>query len=154
MRYAIVGIKGRTSYGITIGSRVRPDSNLRELITSQIDTAMESLGRKEGKGYGVTILPDWDPLESGSSEIPTLEAQKRYLIFGILYSAPGSAESLTDKEVDEYREQLGAMFGKIAEGGTRIALVILRDCTVTVIEHETPAPAFLASGKASPRQRY
>ncbi len=135
MRYAIYPIDPRKSYGITIGSRVKPDSEFRELIRSQIDTAMGSFEREENQRYEIAILPDWETAESGIPEAPpSLDSGKQYLIFALLYSPdPGSAESLLSGELEFYREELEIMLEGIL-GETRAALVLLRDCTVSIIE--------------------
>lgn len=134
MRYAIYEINPRKSYGITIGSRVKPDSQFREQVKSQIDKAMDSFERNPEQGYGIAIVPDWDSAESGSSEIPSLNYRGQYLIFALLYSPdPDSAESLSNQEIELYREEIGEMLSGIA-GETRAALVLLRDCSVSVIE--------------------
>ena len=44
MGYSIFQINPRRSYGITIGSRIKPDSEFREQVISQIDRAMLSFG--------------------------------------------------------------------------------------------------------------
>ncbi len=44
MGYSIFQINPRRSYGITIGSRIKPDSEFREQVISQIDKAMLSFG--------------------------------------------------------------------------------------------------------------
>ena len=135
MRYAIYEINPNRSYGITIGSRVKPDSELRELIRSQIDKAMGAFERNKPQTHKIAIVPDWDSAESGSPDIPNdLGINGQYLIFAIVYSPePDSAESLTGQELDLYREEIGAMLEGIL-GKTRAALVLLRDCSVSVIE--------------------
>lgn len=141
MRYAIYPIDSRKSYGITIGSRVKPDSELRETIRSQIDKAMGAFEREENQSHRIAILPDWDTAESGLPEAPpSLDYRKQYLIFALLYSPdPGSAESLSGAEIEFYREELGLMLEGIL-GKTRAALVLLRDCTVSVIEADRSDP--------------
>lgn len=143
MRYAIYPINPNKSYGITIGIRLKPDSELRELIRSQIDTAMGALERAEYQTHRVAILLDWDSAESGLPEAPlSLDSWRQYLIFALLYSSdPGSAESLSSGEIEFYREELGLMLEGIL-GKTRAALVLLRDCSVSVIEadNDTSSP--------------
>lgn len=135
MRYAIYPIDPRKSYGITIGSRVKPDSELRETIRSQIDRAMGAFEREENQSHRIAILPDWETAESGLLEVPALDSRKQYLIFALLYSPdPGSAESLSHAELEYYREELGSMLEGISGEETRAALVLLRDCSVSVIE--------------------
>lgn len=134
MKYSIYSINPNRSYGITIGSRVKPDSEFQRQVRNQIDKAMESFERSEKQSYGIAILPDWDSAESGSLDIPVLEPNNQYLIFALLYSPdPDSAESLSNQELELYREEIGAMLEGII-GETRAALVLLRDCSVSVIE--------------------
>lgn len=135
MRYVIYSINPNRSYGITIGSRVKPDSQFREQVKSQIDKAMISFERTENQNYRIAILPDWDSAELGIPEIlPTLDSRGQYLIFALLYSPdPNSAESLSNQELELYREEIETMLEGII-GEARAALVLLRDCSVSVIE--------------------
>ena len=101
MRYSIFQINPRRSYGITIGSRVKPDSEFREQVISQIDKAMLSFERLEGQSHKVAILPDWEVSEEGSSELPELKAREQYLIFALLYSKAGdSGEALDNQKLE------------------------------------------------------
>ncbi len=135
MRYSIYSINPNRSYGITIGSRVKPDSQFREQVKNQINEAMVSFERTENQSYRIAILPDWDSAELGIPEIPpTLDSRGQYLIFALLYSPdPNSAESLSDQELGLYREEIKTMLEGII-GEARAALVLLRDCSVSVIE--------------------
>lgn len=135
MRYSIYSINPNRSYGITIGSRVKPDSQFREQVKNQINEAMVSFERTENQSHRIAILPDWDSAELGIPEIPpTLDSRGQYLIFALLYSPdPNSAESLSDQELGLYREEIKTMLEGII-GEARAALVLLRDCSVSVIE--------------------
>lgn len=134
MRYAIYPINPRKSYGITIGSRAKPDSEFRALVKGQIERAMGAFERDENQSHSIAIVPDWDTAESGLPEVPALSPREQYLIFAIFYSPnPDSAESLSTQELEFYREEIGAMLEGVL-GPTRAALVLLRDCSVSVME--------------------
>lgn len=136
MRYAIFEINPYRSYGITIGSRVKPDSTLRERIQSQIDTAMEALERISPQTHRIAIIHDGDISEIGVPEVlPYLKPYKQYLIFAILYSRDESREPLAPQDLESYRKELLGMFEGIL-GSTRGALVLLQDCSVSILETE------------------
>ena len=140
MRYAIFPINPHKSYGITIGSRVKPDSEFREQVVSQIDRAMSSFDRHESQTHKVAIVPDWEPSEGGYPELPELRTQGQYLIFALLYSKEGaSGELLSNQDLELYKTEIEGMFSEIF-GETRAALVLLRDCSVSVIETDKANP--------------
>lgn len=135
MRYYIQEIKPNLSYGITIGSRVKPDSEFRDLVKSQIDRAMESFERESQFTHEIAIIPDWDSSESGILELPLLYAYgKQYLIFVILYSAPDTAESLSKEEIELYKSEIERMLSGTLGEEAVAALVLLQDCSVNVFE--------------------
>ena len=145
MRYAIFPINPNRSYGITIGSRVKPDSEFREQVVSQIDRAMRSFKRHEGQTHTLAIVPDWEPSEGGFPELPELKARAQYLVFVLLYSKEGdSGEPLSNQDLELYKAEIEAMLEGIL-GDTRAALVVLRDCSVTVIETDKSKPWFGSS---------
>lgn len=133
MRYLVQGIDPDKSYGITIGSRVKPDSQFREQVVSQIDKAMSSFQRGKGQTHTLAIVPDWEPGELGLPEIPPLSPGSQYLVFALLYSDPSSKESLSNSELEFYRKEIEGMLGGILDT-TRSALVLLQDCTIRVME--------------------
>ena len=150
MRYAIFPINPHKSYGITIGSRVKPDSEFREQVVSQIDRAMSSFDRHESQTHKVAIVPDWEPSEGGYPESPELGARGQYLIFALLYSKEGaSGEPLSNQDLELYKTEIEGMFSEIF-GETRAALVLLRDCSVSVIETDKSKPWFGSSGVINP----
>ena len=136
MRFEAIPINKHEIYNLFIETEDKPDSELRELIRAQIDKAMSSFERRDPQTHRIAIIPDWDSAESGSPEIPeSLDSRNQYLIFAIVYSPePDSAESLSHAELEYYREELGSMLEGISGEETRAALVLLRDCSVSVIE--------------------
>lgn len=140
MRYSVFPIYSNKSYGITIGSRVKPDSEFREQVVSQIDKAMSSFERSENQTHKVAIVPDSEPLEGGSPELPRLETRAQYLIFALFYSKEGdSGEALDNHNLELYRAEIESMLSGIV-GETRAALVLLRDCSVSLIETDNSGP--------------
>ena len=140
MRYSVFPIYSNKSYGITIGSRVKPDSEFREQVVSQIDKAMSSFERSENQTHKVAIVPDSEPLEGGSPELPRLETRAQYLIFALFYSKEGdSGEALDNHNLELYRAEIESMLSGIV-GETRAALVLLRDCSVSIIETDNSGP--------------
>jgi len=133
MKYAVVQIDPNKSYGITIGSRVKPDSEFREQVVSQIDRAMSSFNRDKGQTYTLAIVPDWEPGEPGLPEVPVLTPGGQYLIFALLYSDSGSKESLSNSELELYRKEIEGMLGGLLDK-TKASLVLLQDCTIRVME--------------------
>ena len=133
MRYAVFQIDPNKSYGITVGSRVKPDSEFREQVASQIDRAMISFNREKGQTHTLAIVPDWEPGEPGLPEVPVLNPGYQYLIFVLLYSDPVSKESLSNSELDLYRKEVEGMLGGLLDR-TKAALVLLQDCTIRVME--------------------
>jgi hypothetical protein len=135
MRYAIFPINEYRSYAITIGSRVKPDSQFRETVNQQIEEAMGAFDLSEGQTYQIAIIPDSEGDESGDREMSGLRDSNQYLIFALLYSNLDSGESLTDSELEGIRGEIGSML-KGVFGEARVALIVLRDCTVNVLEIE------------------
>jgi hypothetical protein len=133
MKYAVVQIDPNKSYGITIGSRVKPDSEFREQVVSQIDRAMSSFNRDKGQTHTLAIVPDWEPGEPGLPEVPVLTPGAQYLIFALLYSDSGSKESLSNSELELYRKEIEGMLGGLLDR-TKASLVLLQDCTIRVME--------------------
>jgi hypothetical protein len=133
MRYATFSINPRKSYGITIGSRDKPDSQFRETVRENLDRAMESFELEEDQGYSIAIVQDTGSAESGLPEIPSLNNREQYLIFALLNSDPDSGDSLTERELEEYRVEIWGMLRGVL-GKTKAALILLQDCTVTIIE--------------------
>ncbi len=142
MRYRIFQIEPHVSYGITIGSRIKPDSEFREQVVSQIDRAMSSFERDRGQTHKVAIVPDWEldgssesglPSGIGFPGIPYLYPGKQYLMFALLYSEPSSKESLSNSELEFYRKEVEGMISGFTNS-VRAALVLLQDCSVNVLE--------------------
>ena len=135
MRYSVFPIYSNKSYGITIGSRVKPDSEFREQVVSQIDKAMSSFERDKDQTHKVAIVPDWEPGELGLPEIAPLSSGRQYLIFALLYSDPSSKESLSNSELEFYRKEIEGMLGGLLDTtNAKAALVLLQDCTIRVME--------------------
>lgn len=129
MRFETIRLNPIDKYAFVIGTRDKPDNALKEWIRSQIGEAMASLGFPPDS-YSVTINRGDKLEEEGEREYPSLTAGADYLIFGII-NRGDSAESFSDREIEESREELAkAIF---PPEGSRIALVILRDSTVSLL---------------------
>ena len=139
MRYLIYPVYPARSYSITIGSRDKPDSEFRELIREQIDKAMSSFERQRGEAHTVAVIPDWQIGEPGLESLPNLPNNGQYLIFALLYSNPDSAEKLSNQELELYRRDLEEALSGIANKETRAALILLQDCSVSIIASERGA---------------
>lgn len=133
MRYAIFEIKEHRSYAITIGSREKPDSQFRDLVTGQINRAMESFTRDKAQGHKISVIHDWETADSGASDLSEIPGHGQYLIFALRSSEPGTGNRLSEEELMKYGRELELMFGSLL-GDTKAAHVLLQDCTVNVIE--------------------
>lgn len=141
MRYAIYKIEPHLSYLITISPRVKPDLEFRERVIAAIDQAMGSLYREESQAHRVAIIPEGElsesngalsPYEPGIPGIPYLKEGAHYLIFALRKSSSDAAESEDIRELENYREDLEAMFSLV--DSATVGLVLLQDCSVNIIE--------------------
>lgn len=141
MDFAIYKIEPHVSYMIAISPRVKPDSEFRERVQSQINKAMEAFERAPGQSHKVAIVPEEElsesngglsPKEPGIPRIPYLKPGGQYLIFALRKSSGDSAELEDIRELEAYREELEAMFSLL--DSAIVGLVLLQDCSVNVIE--------------------
>lgn len=134
MKYYIYEIDPTRTYGFTIGSRLRPDTEFREQVRNQIDQAMKMFDRESTETHSIAIVQDYEFSETGLPTVPELKGGSQYLIFAILYSAPDSAESLSDLELELFRNEVARMIETGMGDSAKIALILLQDCSVSVLE--------------------
>lgn len=134
MRYYVYEIDPTRTYGFTIGSRIRPDTEFREQVRNQIDQAMNLFDRDRTETHSIAIVQDYEFSDTGLPTVPVLTGGSQYLIFAILYSAPDSAESLSDYELELFRAEVGNMIAAAMGDSAKIALILLQDCSVSVLE--------------------
>ena len=128
MRFEAVTLSEIDKYSFVIGTKNKPDNDLKERIRSQIGEAMESLGFSPDS-YSVTVRRDnWEEPEDRG--YPELSYHSTYILFAITKSGD-SAESLSDRELEEQREELAR--GIFPPEGSRVALVLLQDSSIGVI---------------------
>lgn len=131
MRFEAIPINKHEIYNLFIETEDKPDSELREIIREQIREAMRALGR-EPDSYSV-IIGQADREEPEDTPFPYLAPGGDYLLFAIRRSSRGerSAESLSARELEELKRELAV--GIIPPENSRIALVLLRDCSIGII---------------------
>lgn len=147
MRFEAIPIRGINKYNFIILTKGKPDSALREAIRSQLDKAMEALGRKEDS-YSVSILEDDRAEEPGDTGYPELKPGANYLLFAFR-SGRDSAEYPSPRELEEEREELAR--GIFKPSGSRLALVLLYDSRLQVITTEGRQKSVFMVGSISKR---
>lgn len=131
MRFEAIEIDKFYRYSFVIETRDKPDREIKEHIRAQIREAMEALGR-EPDSYSVTVSQGSEE-NPGEREFPTLEGNKNYLLFAFRSSGEVT-DSRSLEEIGEEREELAR--GIFAPRGSRIALVLLQDSSLSVIKSE------------------
>jgi hypothetical protein len=138
MNFEILEIDENKLYNFVIGTRSKPDSQLKARIRAQIREAMESLGRSEDS-YSVSIVRNEEETPKEKEPEP-MRPGSNYLIFAILYSGD-SAELPSDKELEEEKEELAR--GIMVPHSSRVALVLLYDQMIRTLVTEKPGRVFL-----------
>jgi len=149
MRFEAIEINENSKYSFIIGTISKPDDDLKERIRAQIGEAMEALGRPRDS-YSVSILQDEEPEEARDSGYPELDLSRDYLLFAMLRSSD-SAESLSEREIEERKEELAR--GIFSPPGSRIALVLLYDSSLGIVITKMPIPALISSYTNPPMGR-
>lgn len=153
MKFITYEIKGGEHYLFSIGSRVKPDSLLRERIEASINEAMEAVkythvptswGSPSKPGqydtrWKVEISQTQKEEDSGSEDIPEIDSKKNYLIFEIVQSE----DRLEEEELKALQFRTAENFSYLRDPQDRgkIGLVILQDCTVKRIVIPGPKPS-------------
>ncbi len=154
MRFEAIGIDENSLYNFFIGTKEKPDSDIEDLIKEQIRAAMEALGREPGS-YSV-IIGQADREEPEESPFPSLGPGSDYILFAIRRSSRGegySAESMETRDLLELQKQWAKMI--IPPEDSRIALVLLQDCSLGVIISGRVPIVSIVSGydRATPSRR-
>lgn len=129
MRFEAIPIEKAALYNLFIETEDKPDQDLKAHIREQIREAMEALGR-EPDSYSV-IIGQADREEPEESPFPYLAPGGDYLLFAIRRSSKDSAESMGAQDLEELKKELAVSI--IPPEDSRIALVLLRDCSIGVI---------------------
>lgn len=145
MNFVTYEIKEGEHYLFSIGSRIKPDSLLREAIERTINEAMEEVKHidtgsrrtppdpdKYNTRWSCQITHEPGGQETGSGEIEPLKFDTNYLIFGLIQSGE-TGDRLSEEELEELRVSTAEKIDMIREPEDmgKIALVILQDGTVT-----------------------
>ncbi len=135
MRFEAIEIEGNIDYNFVIGTLSKPDKELKERIRAQIGEAMGALGRDQSS-YSVSILQNEEPGEARDSVYPELKINSLYILF-VMLRGSDSAEALSEREIEERKEELSRSI--ICPKGSRIALVLLYDSSISLITARKPS---------------
>lgn len=137
MRYIRKEINRNDSYGFTVSSRTKPDSKLRRQIEAEINEAMSSFERGENARHSVAVVPSATPDIPDPEPLEFVESDKRqYLVFAILETGEAFVD-LAESDIEQTRSAISEMISGMIAGfrsKPKIALVVLRDCTVEILE--------------------
>lgn len=141
MRFEIVQLDPNVSVTFVIGTRERPDTEMKDQIREQIETAMDHLSRPR-ESYSISVIQDraaFTTPETGSAGLE-FEPHTTYICFAIADSSD-SMEPLSDRELADIRRELADSI--IPPAGSRISLVVLRDSRVSVLRSREYMPVFM-----------
>ena len=137
MRFEAIEIQEYCKYSFIVGTAEKPDNSLKEMIREQIGDAMGALGRAPDS-YSVSILQNEEPEEARDTGYPELKMGRKYILFAMLRSSE-SSESLSIRELEEQKEELSK--GIICPKNSRIALVLLYDSSISLMNTQKPSNA-------------
>lgn len=142
MRFEIVQLDPNVSVTFVIGTRERPDTEMKLHIREQIETAMDHLSRPRDS-YSISVIQDKSAFGMMGSDSGLLEFEPhtQYVCFALADSEDG-LDPLSDRELVDIRNELADSI--IPPVGSRISLVVLRDSRVSVLRSRDHSPAFLA----------